>query len=117
MDDGVEPPALQPVHQLSRGHEVRKLALGEIAPFAVMAEHVADGHVGAARVVQRGHDVRSDKTGATGHQQHAVPCLIVLSLSWASFAPVLRGRQLGLWGVVKTAKADFTARLYLPGRS
>ena len=57
-----------------RRHDVGELALGEIAPFAVMAEHVANRDVGAAGVIQRGHDVRSDKTGATGHQQHSVPC-------------------------------------------
>ena len=74
MDDGVEPAALQPVHQFGRRHEIGELALGQIAPFAVMAEHVAHRHVAAAGVVQRGHDVRSDKTGAPGHQQHAVPC-------------------------------------------
>ena len=38
-----------------------------------MAEHIANGDIGAARVIQRGHDVRSDKTGATGHQQHSCP--------------------------------------------
>ena len=57
-----------------RRHDIGELALGEIAPFAVMAEHVANGDVGAAGVIQRGHDVRSDKTGAPGHQQHSAPC-------------------------------------------
>ena len=47
--------------------------LARFLPLAVMAEQVADHDVAAARVVQRGHDVRPDKTGATGHQQHAVP--------------------------------------------
>ena len=56
--------------QLRRRHDVGELALGEIAPFAVMAEHIANGDIGAAGVIQRGHDVRPDKTGATGHQQH-----------------------------------------------
>ena len=74
MDDGIEPAALEPVQQLGRRHEVGELALGEIAPFAVMAEHIANRDIGAAGVIQRGHDVRSDKTGASGHQQHAVPC-------------------------------------------
>ena len=74
MDDGIEPAALQPVRQFGRRHDVGELALGEIAPFAVMAEQVANGDVGAARVIQRGHDVRSDKTGAPGHQQHSAPC-------------------------------------------
>ena len=76
MDDRVEPAALQPVHQFGGRHDVGKLPLGEIAPFAVMAEQVADRHVATARVIQRGHDVRSDKTGAPGHQQHDIPALI-----------------------------------------
>ncbi len=74
MDDGVEPAAVQPVRQLRRRYDVRELALGEIAPFAVVAEHIAHGDIGAAGVVQRGHDVRSDKTGAPGHQQHSTSC-------------------------------------------
>ena len=84
MDDGIEPAAVQPGRQFRRRHDVGKLALGEVAPFAVMAEQVADRDVGAAGVVQRGHDVRSDKTGAPGHQQHSA----ALPLLWdASFAP------------------------------
>ena len=70
MDDGVEPAAVQPGRQFGRRHDVGELALGEVAPFAVVAEQVANRDVGAARVIQRGHDVRSDKTGAPGHQQH-----------------------------------------------
>jgi hypothetical protein len=49
MDDGIEPAALQPVRQLGRRHDVRKLPLGEIAPFAVMAEQIADRDVGCGR--------------------------------------------------------------------
>ena len=73
MDDGLQPAALQPVHQFRGRHEIGEPALGQIAPFAVMAEHVAHGHVPAG-VIQRSHDVRPDKTGAPGHQQHAIPC-------------------------------------------
>src|SRR5712672_1322407 len=40
-----------------------------------MAEQIANRYIGVAGVVQRGHDVRSDKTGATGHQEHDIPCL------------------------------------------
>ena len=58
MDDGVEPAAaIQPRRQFGRRHDVGQLALGEIAPFAVMAEQVADRHVAAARIIQRSHDV------------------------------------------------------------
>ena len=60
--------------KFGRRHEIRKLPLGEIAPFAVMAKQVANRDIGAAGIVQRGHQIRSDKTGPAGHQQHAVPC-------------------------------------------
>jgi hypothetical protein len=72
MDHGIQSAAFQPIRQFGRRHNVRELPLGEIAPFAVVAEHVADDHVGTTRVVQRGHEVRSDKTGAPGHQQHSL---------------------------------------------
>ena len=39
----------------------------------VVAEHIAHHDIGAAGVVQRSHDIRSDKTGPAGHQQHYVP--------------------------------------------
>ena len=90
MDDGIQPAVFQPVRQFRRRYDVRELALGEIAPFAVIAEHVANGDVGAARLVQRGHDIRSDKTGAAGHQQHSMPCP---DCPMVSFAPVPRRRQ------------------------
>ena len=77
MDYGIELAAVQPVRKLGGRHDVGELALGEVLPLAVMAEQVANHDIAPARVVQRGHDVRSDKTGATGHQQHADPCLIV----------------------------------------
>jgi hypothetical protein len=41
-----------------------------------MSEEVANRHVAPARIIQRGHDIRSDKTGAPGHQQHDIPALI-----------------------------------------
>ncbi|OIQ68225.1 hypothetical protein GALL_501860 [mine drainage metagenome] len=68
MDDGVQPAAVQPARQLRRRHDVGELTLGEIAPFAVVPEHVTHGDIGAARLIERGHDIRSDKTGTTGHQ-------------------------------------------------
>src|SRR6185312_2101119 len=74
MDDGVQLAAAELVQQFGRRNEVRELAFGEIAPFAVVAEPVADRDVGTARFIERGHDVRSDKTGTSGHQQHEGPC-------------------------------------------
>lgn len=44
--------------------------LGEIAPFPVAPKKIAYGHVRPARIVKGGDDVRSDKTGSAGHQQH-----------------------------------------------
>jgi hypothetical protein len=42
-----------------------------------MAEEVTDRHVATTRIIQRSHDIRSDKTGASGHQQHDIPALIM----------------------------------------
>jgi hypothetical protein len=67
MDDGVEAAPFQPVHQFGRRHEIGQPALGQIAPFAVVAEYVANRDIPSG-VVQRGHDVRADKTGAPGDQ-------------------------------------------------
>src|SRR5690242_19145787 len=77
MNHRIQPAALQPAGELCRRHNVGELALAEIAPFAVMAERVADGDIGAPGLVEGSHDIRSDKTGATGHQQHSVPALLV----------------------------------------
>ncbi|MHC2668936.1 hypothetical protein ACVI1J_001099 [Bradyrhizobium diazoefficiens] len=91
MDHGVEPAAVQPVGQLGRGDDIHKLALGEIAPLAVGAEEITDGDVAAAGVVQRSHDIRPDKTGSAGHQQHSnypARCLRPDPCRSASFAKV-----------------------------
>ncbi|MEY9504957.1 hypothetical protein ABIE87_004515 [Bradyrhizobium diazoefficiens] len=91
MDHGVEPAAVQPVGQLGRGDDIHKLALGEIAPLAVGAEEITHGDVTAAGVVQRSHDIRPDKTGSAGHQQHSnypARCLRPDPCRSASFAKV-----------------------------
>src|SRR5689334_22366614 len=73
MNHGVEVAPAQPRHQFGGRHEIGELPLGEIAPFATMAKHVADHDIRAAGIVERGHNVRSNKTGAAGHQQHSNP--------------------------------------------
>src|SRR5579872_6788362 len=83
------------------GHDIGELAFGEIAPFAGIAEQVTYNDIRAARLVECGHYIRSDKTGPTGHQQHAAPCPVQA----LSFAPVRPGRQLQPIGVVKAATA------------
>ena len=113
MDDRIEPAAFQPVREFVGWNDVHELALGQIAPFAVPAEQVAHHHIGAAGVVQRGHDIRSDKTGAAGHQQHTNPCPVYCG---ASFAPGPAGRQLGLSDVVKGWN-PLSEVLYLPAAS
>ncbi len=75
MDHRVEAAAIQPRGQFGRRHDVGELAFGEVAPFAAVAQEVAYGHIRTARLVERGHDIRPDKTGPTGHQQHSAPCL------------------------------------------
>ena len=84
VDDRIQPAAVQPGGQFGRRHDVGELALGEVAPFVAVAEQVTHNDVRAARLVERGHDIRSDKTGPTGHQQHAAP----YPVRGLSFAPV-----------------------------
>ena len=63
--------------QVGRRHDVGELALLQIAPLAVGAEHVVDDDVGAAGLVEARDDVRPDKPGPAGHQQHPLlrrPC-------------------------------------------
>src|SRR4029077_2385277 len=81
-----------------RRHDVGELALGEVAPFTGLAEHVANNDIRAASLVERCHDIRPARTGAAGHQQHSAPC----PPSAASFAPLLARKQLGSPGTVKT---------------
>ena len=73
VDDGVELAAVEPGEQVGGRHHVGQLTLGDIAPLAVGAEHVVDDDVGAARLVEAGHDVRPDKPGPAGDQQHPYP--------------------------------------------
>ena len=61
MHDGVELAAVEPAHEVRRRHEIGELAGGEIAPFAVAAEAVIDDDVGARRLVEARHHVRSDE--------------------------------------------------------
>ncbi len=70
MNDGIELAALQPAQQLRRRDEISQLALGQVAPLAIAAEMIADGHVRPPGVIQRGDHVRSDKPGPAGYQQH-----------------------------------------------
>jgi hypothetical protein len=109
MDHGVELARFEPVGELRRRHDVGELPFGEVAPLAVMPQHVAYDHVAAAGVIQRGHDIRSDKTGAPGHQQHACPCP---DGSNGSFAPLRRGGQPASFCVVKV-EAGFSNALPL----
>src|SRR4051794_4834838 len=91
MDHCIQPAAFQPFRQLRRRHDIGELALGQITPFASVPEYIANGHVAAACIGQRGHDVRSDKTGAPCHQQHSLPCR---DCSVRAFASAWPARQL-----------------------
>ncbi len=68
MDHGLELPALQPREQLGRRNDIGELALGEVMPFALGAQHIADHDVEAPGIVQRRDNIGPDKTGSTGHQ-------------------------------------------------
>ena len=59
--------------QVGGRHEIGDLALGEIAPFGVMAEHVIDDDIGAPGLVEAGDDIRADKAGAAGDQSISKP--------------------------------------------
>ena len=95
MDHGLQPAALQPVHQLRGRHEIGKLALGQIAPFAVMAEHVAHRHVARPASFNAATTFDPIKPAPPVTSNMPSPAMIVAG---ASFAPVPRGRQLGLIG-------------------
>ncbi|GEC14158.1 hypothetical protein NWI01_00500 [Nitrobacter winogradskyi] len=73
MKDGVEAAASEPTRQFRGRNDIRKLPLGEVAPLAVMSQRIAHNHIASPGVVQRGHEIRSDKAGASGYQQHDVP--------------------------------------------
>ena len=44
MHDRVELAAVEPAQQIGRRHEFDELAVREIAPFAVAAQHIVDGN-------------------------------------------------------------------------
>ena len=68
MDDRVELAAVEPALKFGRRDEIGDLTAGKIAPLAVAAEHVVDGNIGAAGLVEARDDIRSDKTGPAGDQ-------------------------------------------------
>src|SRR5689334_13626325 len=70
MNDGIELSPFEPLPQFRRRHEVGNLAAGQIAPFVLAAENVADRDIAASGLVEVGDHVRSDKPGAAGDQQH-----------------------------------------------
>src|SRR5207248_9358791 len=108
MDDGIELAALEPFRQFARRHNVGELAPGKITPLALVPEHVADCDIRAARVIQRGHNIRSDKTGAAGHQQHSIPCLDCAKTSFALAHDRSKCKRFGE-GVAKPARAALPA--------
>ena len=91
MNHGVEPAALEPVHQFARRHEIGELALGEISPLAVMAEEIANDDIGAAGFVERRHDIRSDEARAAGDKKHESVRLLGVTNASAARASNLRG--------------------------
>src|SRR5260370_6314658 len=93
MDDGIEPASLQPAEQLAGWHHIGKLALAEIAPFLSGIEGIVDHDVAVAGLVEAGHHVRPDESGAAGDQKHPVRHLLgLLCLRAAGRATLLRGR-------------------------
>ena len=70
MHHRVELATIEPARQVRRRNEFGELAAGEVAPFAVIAETVADGDVRAPGLVEARDHVRSDEAGPAGDQQH-----------------------------------------------
>ena len=92
--------------QVGGRHHVGELALGEVAPLAVGAEHVVDDDVAAARLVEARHHVRPDEPGPAGDQQHpysAAPDVLALPLPERA-----RWRNLQPGGAVNRVAADST---------
>src|SRR6185437_5258948 len=110
MDQSIEPPPLQPIVEFSRRHEIGELALGQIAPFSVLTEQIANRDVGAAGVIEGGHDIRPDKAGAAGHQQHSVPCLDPAAPALPHSAATSNVRCYGLRKAAMCPTGGFTAR-------
>src|SRR5262249_48174952 len=75
MDHGIKPSAPEPIRQFGRRNDVGELTFSQVMPFAIVPEQIAHRDIRATGVVKRGYNIRSDKTGAAGHQQHSVPCL------------------------------------------
>jgi hypothetical protein len=68
VDNGIQPTAVQPFHQLGRRDEIGQLPFAQVLPLSVLAENVGDGDIGAASLVKAGDDVRSDEAGAAGNE-------------------------------------------------
>ena len=60
MNDGIKLSPFEPLPQFRRRHEVGNLAAGQIAPFVLGAENVADRDIGASGLIEVGDHVRSD---------------------------------------------------------
>ena len=70
MNYSLELARVEPLPKLRRRNEIGNLPAGKIAPFAIAAEHIADRDIGAASLIEARNDVRSDKPGPAGDQQH-----------------------------------------------
>ena len=57
----------QVVEQILRRDDLGELALGDVAPFLIRTEPVADDDLVPAPRLEPRHQVRSDETGAAGH--------------------------------------------------
>ena len=68
MDHRFELAAVEPRQELRRRNKIGNAAAGEVAPLAVAAEHVIDGNVGAAGLVEARDHVRPDEPGPAGDQ-------------------------------------------------
>src|SRR5437763_14691054 len=68
LDLAAEP--FEPGMQIVDRHDLEKIALGDVAPFLVMAEAVDNDKIAMSGLIQRGREHRADKPAATRDNQH-----------------------------------------------
>ena len=98
--------------QFRRRHDIGELALGQIAPFAVMAEQSQTTTSARPASFNAATTFDPIKPAPPVTSNMPIPALIVRR----QLCPSPAGRQLGFIGVVKT-RARFGRRLYLLARS
>ncbi len=72
MDYRIELSSGKPSGEIGRKYKIGNPPLGQIAPLLVGAQRIVDDDVGPAGIVERCDNIRADKAGAAGHEDHAM---------------------------------------------